>query len=187
MKFSILDNSIYTPIVKEKTLEDYSKFDLDVYTNSRVTDIKSTPTGITVEGYMFKENADLDKEDSIWREIIFVNEEDYSTAKAYRKQVIPVYNTWLNKNMNATGNGKYKLDYANYTVAFSTTNINSYVDNKPTTMAKGSYLAYMRISDGTDSYLFPLKDIVLSNGSTLELPTGFEVVDSTRALRYIVK
>ena len=90
--------------------------------------------------------------------------------------------------LNFTGNGKYRLEYANYTVTFSNNDINTYVDNTPTTMAKGSYLAYMRISDGTSSYLFPLVDRVLSDGSTLELPKGFEVVDlDTRALRYIVE
>jgi len=184
--------AVYTKVeepVNNTDLSDYADFQLPVYTNSRVTNIATANGSITVDGYMFKANANLDKEDSIWREIIFVNEDDYSMAKAYRKQVTPVYNTWLNKNMTATGNGTYALDYANYTVTFSNTDINNYVGNTPATkMNSGSYLAYMRISDGTDSYLFPLKDIVLSDGSTLALPSGFEVVDTTtRALRYIVK
>ncbi|MBE6114681.1 MAG: hypothetical protein E7191_06330 [Erysipelotrichaceae bacterium] len=184
--------AVYTKVeepVNNTDLSDYADFQLPVYANSRVTNIATANGAITVEGYMFKANANLDNENSIWREIIFVNEEDYSMAKAYRKQVTPVYNTWLNKNMTATGNGTYKLDYANYTVTFSNTDINNYVGNTAATrMATGSYLAYMRISDGTDSYLFPLKDIVLSDGSTLALPSGFEVVDTTtRALRYIVK
>ncbi|MBE6113463.1 MAG: hypothetical protein E7191_00105 [Erysipelotrichaceae bacterium] len=184
--------AVYTKVeepVNNTDLSDYADFQLPVYTNSRVTNISTANGSITVDGYMFKANANLDNENSIWREIIFVNEEDYSMAKAYRKQVTPVYNTWLNKNMTATGNGAYKLDYANYTVTFSNTDINNYVGNTAATrMATGSYLAYMRISDGTDSYLFPLKDIVLSDGSTLTLPSGFEVVDTTtRALRYIVK
>ena len=184
--------AVYTKVeepVNNTDLSDYADFQLPVYANSRVTNIATGNGAITVEGYMFKANANLDNENSIWREIIFVNEEDYSMAKAYRKQVTPVYNTWLNKNMTATGNGTYALDYANYTVNFSNTDINNYVGNTAATrMATGSYLAYMRISDGTDSYLFPLKDIVLSDGSTLALPSGFEVVDTTtRALRYIVK
>jgi len=186
-------NAVYTKIEVDPKdlLKEYSNFQLGVYINSRVHTI-TVNEEITVEGYMFKTNSDCSKEDSIWREIIFVNEDDYSIEKAYRKQADSIYAPWLNSNPNATANGKYNLDYANYSVTFDVDDVNSYVSNTPTTMAKGSYLVYMRISDGTNSYLFPLVDRVLSDGTTMEntgtLPKGFEVVDSTtRALRYVVE
>lgn len=51
---------------------------------------------------------------------------------------------------------------------------------------------YMRISDGKNSYLFPLVDRVLSDGPTMEnfrtLPDGFRIIDTdTRTLVYTVK
>lgn len=50
----------------------------------------------------------------------------------------------------------------------------------------------MRISDGEKSYLFPLIDRVLLNGSTMEstgkLPNGFSVTDQeSRVLVYTVE
>ena len=51
---------------------------------------------------------------------------------------------------------------------------------------------YMRISDGKNSYLFPLVDRDLSDGTSMEstgtLPEGFSVADAdTRTLVYTVK
>jgi len=175
-------------------LAPYSNLGLDVYPNSRVTSIKTSGSSIIAEGYMFKNNADCIYNDSRnWREIVFVNEANPSTAYAYRKQVTAVYNTWLNKNMTATANGKYRLNYVNYKVTFSPTSVNNYTTNKAANkMSSGSYLMYMRISDGTNSFLFPLTDAVLSDGTTMEntgtLPAGFEIVETTnRTLRYVVK
>ena len=59
-------------------------------------------------------------------------------------------------------------------------------------MKPGSYLVYMRISNGQTSQLFPLKDVTLSDGTNMEnsgtLPNGFEIVEyENRTLRYIVK
>lgn len=174
-------------------LAPYSALNMTVYPSSRVTKITSSGSTINLEGYMFKQAAHCNKKDSIWREIVFVNEANSSSSYAYRKQVIPVYNTFLNSNMTATVNGTYKLDYANYKLSFSPTSVNAYTTNKPAgKMAAGSYLMYMRISDGSTSYLFPLMDIQLSNGTTMEntgtLPANFEVVETKdRTLRYIVK
>ena len=172
-------------------LAPYSALNMVVYPNSRVTKITSSGSTINLEGYMFKQAANCEK--SIWREIVFVNEANPAAAYAYRKQATAVYNTWLNSNMTATVNGQYRLDYANYKLSFSPTGVNSYSTNKAAgKMAAGSYLMYMRISDGSTSYLFPLMDITLSNGTNMEntgtLPSGFEVVETTnRTLRYVVK
>lgn len=172
-------------------LAPYSSLNMVVYPNSRVTKITSSGSTINLEGYMFKQAANCEK--SIWREIVFVNEANPAAAYAYRKQVTAVYNTWLNSNMTATVNGQYRLDYANYKLSFSPTSVNNYSTNKAASkMAAGSYLMYMRISDGATSYLFPLMDITLSNGTNMEntgtLPKGFEVVETTnRTLRYVVK
>lgn len=174
-------------------LAPYANLSLSVYPNSRVTSVKTSGSSIIAEGYMFKENANCNSSNSIWREIVFVNEANPSTAYAYRKQVTPQYNTWLNKNMTATVNGKYRLDYANYKVTFSPTSVNNYTTNKAANkMSSGSYLMYMRISDGQSANLFPLTDAVLSDGTTMEntgtLPAGFEIVETThRTLRYVVR
>ena len=51
---------------------------------------------------------------------------------------------------------------------------------------------FMRISDGKDSFLFPLVDRVLTDGSTMEstgtLPAGFAVMaDEVRSLTVTIK
>lgn len=179
--------------VAELDLSYYSALNMDVYENSRVTSITSTSSGFSVAGYMFEKNANCDKANSVWREIVFVNEADSNPEYAYRKQVTPVYKTWLNANKNATDNGKYKLNYAEYVVDFSLDGMNHYLTNtSASTMKQGSYLVYMRISNGTTSQLFPLKDVTLSDGTNMEnsgtLPEGFEVVElENRTLRYIVR
>lgn len=179
--------------IPELDLSYYSALNMDVYENSRVTSITSTATGFSVAGYMFEKNANCDKANSVWREIVFVNEADSAPDFAYRKQVTPVYKTWLNKNMNATANGKYKLNYAEYIVDFKVDGMNHYLTNtKAFKMSQGSYLVYMRISNGKTSQLFPLKDVTLSDGTNMEntgtLPEGFEIVEEeNRTLRYIVK
>ncbi|MBR3841509.1 MAG: leucine-rich repeat protein [Erysipelotrichales bacterium] len=175
-------------------LSSYSKMDMNVYPGSRVTKLQATATGFSVEGYMFETNADCIYNDARnWREIVFVNTEDYSTTKAYRNQVTAVYNTWLNKNMTATNNGTYKLNYANYKVEVNPKNINLYAGNVAGhSMNSGSYYVYMRISNGKTSYLYPLRDATLSDGSNMEskgtLPSGFTVSDDgNRTLIYTVK
>ena len=50
-------------------------------------------------------------------------------------------------------------------------------------MAPGSYYVYVRISDGKDSFMFPIYDRILNDGSTLEganaMPSQFNVEDQT--------
>ncbi len=178
-------------------LADYSAFNMDVYANSRVTSIRSSGSNFVVEGYMFENgssNANYNTARN-WREIIFVSADNTASANAYRKQVTPIYNTWLNKNTTATQNGKYSLSYANYSVTVNPNAMYAYSDGKNTkaiSMAKGNYYVYMRISNGTTTYLFPLVDKTLSDGTNMEnkgtLPSGFTVYDSnTRALMYTVK
>ena len=71
--------------------------------------------------------------------------------------------------------------------------MNAYDGNTPVDkMESGSYLMYMRISDGVNSNIMPLVYRVLTDGTTMEntgtLPKGFEVVDQeTRVLRYVVE
>ncbi len=180
---------------KELDLSSYSAMNMDVYMNSRVTSIKATSSGFTIEGYMF-ENASNNanySDSRNWREIVFVSANDEATEYAYRKQVTPVYNTWLNSNKTATVDGKYKLNYANYKVSVSPSSVNAYVGNVAgAKMASGDYYVYMRISNGNESYVFPLVDRTLSDGTNMEsdgtLPSGFTVYDqSTRALMYTVE
>lgn len=172
-------------------LSAYSAMNMNVYENSRVTEMKSNANGtITLSGYMFND-SNCNKKNSLYREVIFVNENDPSTAKAYRQEVVSKYNTFLNGNATATQNGKYDLSYAFYDVTVNPKSIMNYSKTSKGSMANGSYLAYMRISDGKTSYLFPLKDAKLSDGSTMEskgtLPKGFEVINpETRELRYVV-
>ena len=177
----------------ELDLSPYSAMNMIVYENSRVTSIKQSGNGFTVTGYMFEANADCIYNDARnWREIVFVNAEDASTEYAYRKQTTAVYKTWLNSNATATANGKYRLDYAEYKVTVDPTKVNGYVGNVPNkSMTPGEYYVYMRISNGKTSYLFPLIDRTLNDGTNMEntnsLPTGFTVYDQeTRALMYTV-
>ena len=179
-----------SPTTNGLDLSPYSNFSMNVYPGSRVTDMKGTENGFSLKGYMFEDGANCEK--SLWREIIFVNSEDSSPEKAYRKQVTPVYNTWLNKNMTATHNGTYKLDYANYEINVDISNMQNYKKTATGKMASGTYLVYMRISNGKTSYLFPLVDKELSDGSTMEskgtLPSSFTVTDpESRVLAYTVK
>lgn len=173
-------------------LSAYSAMNMNVYQNSRVTSMKANSNGtLTLSGYMFND-ANCNKPNSLYREIIFVDANDTSISKAYRQEVKSKYNTFLNKNMNATQNGKYDLSYACYDVTVNPKAMLNYAKTSTASMAKGEYLAYMRVSDGKTSYLFPLKDAVLSDGSTMEasgtLPRGFKVNDTKeRTLSYIVE
>lgn len=179
-------------ILSAAQLAPYSNLSMNVYPSSRVTSVKQNGSNIVVEGYMFESNADCIYSDTRnWREIVFVNEANPSTAYAYRKLVTPIYNTWLNSNATATVNGRYKLNYANYKVSFNPNSVTNYA-KQPAKMQPGSYLVYMRISNGKTSNLFPLMDKTLNNGTNMEntgtLPNGFEVVEQTdRTLRYVVK
>lgn len=174
-------------------LSSYSSMNMNVYPNSRVTSVKASGTGFVVNGYMWETATNCIAGSTPWREIVFVNATDASVEKAYRKQVSNVYNTFLNTNMTATVNGKYRLDYANYTVTVNPSSMNAYRTNLPGyKMVQGDYYVYMRISNGKLSYLFPLKDVTLSDGTNMEntgtLPVGFSVYDAeTRALKYTVK
>lgn len=173
----------------ELDLSAYTDGLLPVYENSRVTSIKPISNGFELNGYAFINGINCNKKNSLWREIIFVNEEDVSKEKAYRMQVTPVYNTFLNSNKNINPTGKLSYSFANYNVKVNPNSIKDYATNKTyQKMASGSYRVYIRVSDGKNSKLFPLKDIILSDGSTLSLPSGFEVMDETsRELRYIMK
>lgn len=163
-------------------LSSYANNQLNVYTGSRVTKINKNGSVLSVDGYMFKGGANCNSKNAIYREIIFVNQEDSDVTKAYRQEVTPVYNTWLNKNMTATENGKYDLSYANYNVAVDTNKVMNYKKTSTGKMTSGTYLVYMRISDGKNAYLFPLVDRTLSDGSNLEntgkLVNGLSLVDS---------
>ncbi|MBR3840872.1 MAG: Ig-like domain-containing protein, partial [Erysipelotrichales bacterium] len=120
------------PETPKLDLSAYSAMNMTVYPSSRVTKIKQNGIGFTVEGYMFEQGADCIYNDARnWREIVFVNANNASTAYAYRKQVTNVYNPWLNSNMTATVNGKYKLNYANYTVTVNPSSMNKYAGNVP--------------------------------------------------------
>ena len=186
-------HAVYTKKANTSDLSAYSNDQLEVYKNSRVHTLTVGEEDTTVSGYMFKYKADCNTPNSIWREIIFVREDNYDTKYAYRKQADSVYATWLNDNPNATANGKYDLDYANYSVTFDVDEVNAYDSNTPVgKMESGSYLMYMRISDGVNSNIMPLVDRVLTDGTTMEntgtLPKGFEVVDQeTRVLRYVIE
>lgn len=189
----IVSLSIFN-VSKELDLSEYSAMNMNVYENSRVTSIKQKGNGFVVTGYMFEAHANCIYNDARnWREIVFVNADDASTEFAYRKQTTAVYKTWLNSNAVATDNGKYRLDYAEYTVTVDPTNVNGYKGNVPKQkMASGDYYVYMRISNGVTSYLFPLVDRTLNDGTNMEntgtLPDGFSVIDQdTRELMYTVK
>ncbi len=176
-------------------LANYSAMNMDVYMNSRVTSIKQAGnTGFVVEGYMF-ENGSMNanySDSRNWREIVFVSADNVATTEAYRMPVTPKYNTWLNNNMTATQSGKYALSYANYSVTVNVNSMRDYATNsKQVAMKTGTYYVYMRISNGSQSYLFPLRDATLSDGTNMEnsgtLPSGFTVYDSeTRALAFTV-
>ena len=179
---------------QESELTSYSAMNMDVYMNSRVTSITQVGNGFNVQGYMF-ENGSMNasyNDARNWREIVFVSVNDPNTQYAYRKQVNAQYNPWLNKNATATQNGKYDLSYANYSVTVNPNDMNAFNGNVPhTKMADGEYYVYMRISNGKTSYLFPLRDATLSDGTNMEntgkLPTGFKVADQeTRTLTYTV-
>lgn len=181
---SIADESLREylgALVAFDAIKAYSTFGLKVYANSRVTSIDKTSTGFRVSGYMWIDNVKPDK--NTWREFILINTEDMTTQYAYRKQGSSARTDWLNDNVMATQNGKLDLKEAGYTINVSYNDLNSYVDNKSGAKIKpGTYQMFIRISDGKESFLFPLVDRVLSDGSTMEsdgtLPEGFKVMDN---------
>lgn len=175
----------------KEEIKPYSNFGLKIFDNSRVTSIKATSTGFSISGYMWIDNVKPGA--NTWREIVLVNTEDMSMENAYRKQATSTKTEWLNKNMTATQNGKLDLSEAGYSIDINYNDLNSYVGNKSgATIKAGTYAMFIRISDGKDSFLFPLVDKVLSDGSTMEstgtLPEGFSVnADEVRSLTVTIK
>ena len=139
--------------ISNSDLASYSSMNMNVYQNSRVTSIIENANGtITVSGYMFKDGVSCISSNSLYREIIFVNEYNTSVEYAYRQQVVSKYNTFLNNNAIASKNGSIRLDYANYEVTFNSNYIENYKKTSKGKMNDGYYLVYMRISDGQTSY-----------------------------------
>lgn len=170
-----------TGLVSIDEMNLYSTFGLRVYANSRVTSIEKKANGFKVNGYMWIDNVKPDK--NTWRELILVNVENRAMQYAYRKQGVSAKTEWLNKNMIATQNGALDLSEAGYSVDVDYNNLNSYVDNMSgAKIQPGTYQMFIRISDGKESFLFPLVDRVLSDGSSMEssstLPEGFSVMDN---------
>lgn len=161
---------------KNLDLSAYTNDKLPVYNNSRVTSIKRDGASkyITFEGYSFIKDRNFDTPNALWRELILVNLEDLSTDSAYRFQVTSTNKGgFLNKNQILNPTGKFDYTYASYSVTIDVTNIKKYDNKTYEHMKPGYYLPYMRISDGKDGKLFPLKDITLSDGTNLKLPLGF--------------
>lgn len=182
--------STYALTYSDLDLSEYSNFGLNVYENSRIVSINSYKEGFEVFGYMWIDG--VKPTENTWREIVLVNIDDNSKEKAYRINTKAIYNTFLNKNMYATKNGTVDLSYANYRVEVNPNSMLEYTTRKNAKVAKGAYYMFMRISDGKNSYLFPLKDVTLSDGSNMEtsnkLPKGFKVLNQeTRQLVYTVE
>lgn len=175
-------------------LTDYVTLDnvLPAYENSRATSIVATNTSITINGYAFVKDRSITKDSDLWREIIFINEDNNSKEFAYRYNVKTSTSSshngrFLTNNKTLNPTGKYNYLGATYTVSLNYNNVLNYTDRSATSMAPGSYRVYVRVSDGKQSTVFPLKDIVLSNGETLNLPSNMQLVDeTTRELRLII-
>ncbi|MBR3692901.1 MAG: glucosaminidase domain-containing protein [Erysipelotrichales bacterium] len=178
----------------ELDLSDYTNDKLDVYPNSRVTSMSYSNGVLNLEGYAFIKDRSVSTSDYkwLWREVIFVNEDNSSRDYAYRASVTPINKgSFLTSNKTLNPTGKYSYAMATYKVSANIKSINNY-DQKPSSIAPGKYRVYVRCSDGVNGKLFPLKDLTLSDGTNLEntgkLPSGFEVIDQTsRELRLVVQ
>lgn len=173
--------SQYIIVTDDLDLSNYSNMMLSVYENSRATSIKESTEGFVINGYTWINGIAPNK--NTWRELVFINTENPSPEFAYRVNASAVYNTFLNKNMYATQNGTVDLSYANYTAAINLNQISNYTKTSMGEMKPGSYYVYVRISDGKDSFMFPIYDRVLNDGSTLQganaMPSQFNVENQT--------
>lgn len=164
---------------RELDLSAYADGLLPVYTNSRVTSISLTEQGFKLSGYAFVKDMSMDyiNQHKLVREIVFVNEEDESTSKAYRQPVTATNKgSFLTSNHLLNPTGQIDYTYATYDVEVKYNEIMNY-KKKMSVLEAGKYRIYIRVSDGKHAYLMPLKDLVLSDGSTLTLPSNMELVD----------
>lgn len=170
-------------------LSAYTDEQLGVYENSRVTDIKESGSKITVSGYAFVKNVHCNNPNALWREIIFINAENPSVEYAYRKQVSATNKgQFLTSNKTLNPNGNYNYNFATYSVTVDTNNVQNYKKTTTGAMAEGTYYVYIRVSDGKHGKLFPLKNVTLSDGSSLSLSDNFSKVDSEHTeLKYTKK
>ena len=170
-------------------LSDYTDEQLGVYENSRVTDIKEYGSKIIVSGYAFVKNVNCNHSNALWREIIFINADNPSPDYAYRQQVNATNRgKFLTTNTNLNPNGVYDYNYATYTVTVDTNNIQNYKKTKTGAMANGDYYVYIRVSDGKHGKLFPLQNVTLSDGTSLNLSDNFSKVDeSHKELKFTKK
>lgn len=175
---------------RELDLKAYADSLLPVYPNSRVTSLTLTDNGFKLSGYAFIKDMQMDyiNQHKLVREIIFVNEDDEDISKAYRQHVTATNKgSFLTSNKNLNPSGKVDYSYATYDVEVNYNQIMDYKKNM-TALAKGKYRIFVRVSDGKHAYLMPLKDLVLSNGSTLALPSNMELVDQEeRAIRLVLE
>lgn len=200
MKYSLTQNNygelslVIMNDTKQLDLSDYTNDLLDVYPNSRVTSMSYSKGVLNLEGYAFIKDRGVPTNDYkwLWREVIFVNEDNSSRDYAYRVSVTPINKgSFLTSNTTLNPTGKYSYAMATYKVSANIKSINNY-DQQKSSIVPGKYRVYVRCSDGVNGKLFPLKDVTLSDGTNLEntgkLPAEFEIVDpETRELRLIVQ
>lgn len=151
---------------------------LDIYYNSRVTSLSATATTLYLEGYIFVPNRNITNSSALYREVIFVNEDYPDADHAYRALVTTTYNgSFLTSNKTLNPKGLYNYSAATYRVSINYKNIKNYKQVN-SSMAPGNYRIYIRASDGSKSAVFPLRDVTLSDGSNLSLPSTFSLVNN---------
>lgn len=158
-------------------LSAYSNLQLPLYGNSRVTSIefnKTNPNLVTINGYAFIKDESFHRPDALWREIIFVNQADENIENAYRYQVSSEKKGQFLTNNTILNPGKlYNYDYAMYRLDIDLLHMKKYDNVTVEAIKPGTYDIYIRVSNGIDSNLLPIRNVTLSDGSNLQLTGGF--------------
>lgn len=153
-------------------LKRYSTNTYPIYPNSRVTRLAMSGNTLTIEGYSLEQFVNYSRSDSVWREIIFISEDQ---TRAYRSPLTAIYNPFLNANKTINPNGTYNYNYAFYKTSVNLNNIQEYWSKKPTSMPAGNYRVFIRMSDGKRSNVMSLRN----TKDEVKMPSAFYFVEGS--------
>lgn len=169
---------------------DFSPFtneQLNVYKNSRVTGLKANGSSYSIDGYTFINGVNCASASTLWRELVLIDVNNPDVAHSYRMNLYGVKKGGFltaNKNINPTGRLNYS--YATYNANFNKNSFKSY-DKTRAGVPAGTYMLYVRVSDGKNGKMFPVQNLTLSDGSKTQLPSGFGMISSYDNVYWEVK
>lgn len=163
--------------VPEETEFDYSPYGnglFPIYENSRVTHLNMYNTNtLHISGYALEQFNNYSKYYSFVRELVLV---EMTTGLEYRIGLTAVYNPFLNGNSTLNPDGSYDYSYAFYDSTINFNEVYTYWDKQLTSLPKGTYRLFIRLSDGKRSNVISLQN---TKTDEVNMPKNFFIIDGS--------